>query len=311
MTSLISWEDFITALRDQQCVTEGQLEGAVWSMWHEGRIISDYHGKYNNYGEAIIPKAAAELGRRKSWLYNAWSMFRFFPSESLFQSHLNNYSTPTISAIVKALPRKSLTADEKDINVDEAASGAERGAMGVEKQLNAVMTPDQKEELGNASRAAAESLLSSSFTLGTLSTDVENPGEPDHLAPDHLAPDHLAPEEPFTDVENPDVPYHNPEWDAYEEPFTEKECKILWAYLKTGGCYITGGEPERCHFPVSKGAGADDSQVIPMTTEMHLAQHEGIDTFISMYGKMIILSLIRDRNYFFRLHMSQAEEGTR
>ena len=306
MTSLISWEDFITALRDQQCVTEGQLEGAVWSMWHEGRIISDYHGKYNNYGEAIIPKAAAELGRRKSWLYNAWSMFRFFPSESLFQSHLNNYSTPTISAIVKALPRKSLTADEKDINVDEAASGAERGAMGVEKQLNAVMTPDQKEELGNASRAAAESLLSSSFALGTLSTDMENPGEPDHLAPDHLAP-----EEPFTDVENPDVPYHNPEWDAYEEPFTEKECKILWAYLKTGGCYITGGEPERCHFPVSKGAGADDSQVIPMTTEMHLAQHEGIDTFISMYGKMIILSLIRDRNYFFRLHMSQAEEGTR
>ena len=283
MTSLISWEDFITALRDQQCVTEGQLEGAVWSMWHEGRIISDYHGKYNNYGEAIIPKAAAELGRRKSWLYNAWSMFRFFPTESLFQSHLNNYSTPTISAIVKALPRKSLTADEKDINVDEAASGAERGAMGVEKQLNAVMTPDQKEELGNASRAAAESLLSSSFTLGTLSTDMENP----------------------------DVPYHNPEWDAYEEPFTEKECKILWAYLKTGGCYITGGEPERCHFPVSKGAGADDSQVIPMTTEMHLAQHEGIDTFISMYGKMIILSLIRDRNYFFRLHMSQAEEGTR
>ena len=283
MTSLISWEDFITALRDQQCVTEGQLEGAVWSMWHEGRIISDYHGKYNDYGEAIIPKAAAELGRRKSWLYNAWSMFRFFPSESLFQSHLNNYSTPTISAIVKALPRKSLSADEKDINVDEAASGAERGAMGVEKQLNAVMTADQKEELGNASRAAAESLLSSSFTLGTLSTDVENP----------------------------DVPYHNPEWDAYEEPFTEKECKILWAYLKTGGCYITGGEPERCHFPVSKGAGADDSQVIPMTTEMHLAQHEGIDTFISMYGKMIILSLIRDRNYFFRLHMSQAKEGTR
>jgi hypothetical protein len=275
-------------------------------MWHEGRIISDYHGKYNNYGEAIIPKAAAELGRRKSWLYNAWSMFRFFPTESLFQSHLNNYSTPTISAIVKALPRKSLTADEKDINVDEAASGAERGAMGVEKQLNAVMTPDQKEELGNASRAAAESLLSSSFALGTLSTDMENPGEPDHLAPDHLAP-----EEPFTDVENPDVPYHNPEWDAYEEPFTEKECKILWAYLKTGGCYITGGEPERCHFPVSKGAGADDSQVIPMTPEMHLAQHEGIDTFISMYGKMIILSLIRDRNYFFRLHMSQAEEGTR
>ena len=306
MTSLISWEEFITDLREQQCVTEGQLEGAVWSMWHEGRIISDYHGKYNNYGEAIIPKAAAELGRRKSWLYNAWSMFRFFPSESLFQSHLNNYSTPTISAIVKALPRKSLTADEKDINVDEAASGAERGAMGVEKQLNAVMTADQKEELGNASRAAAESLLSSSFTLGTLSTDMENPGEPDHLAPDHLAP-----EEPFTDVENPDVPYHNPEWDAYEEPFTEKECKILWAYLKTGGCYITGGEPERCHFPVSKGAGADDSQVIPMTTEMHLAQHEGIDTFISMYGKMIILSLIRDRNYFFRLHMSQAEEGTR
>jgi len=204
------------------------------------------------------------------------------------------------------LPRKSLTADEKDINVDEAASGAERGAMGVENQLNAVMTAGQKEELGNASRAAAESLLSSSFTLGTLSTDVENPGEPDHLAPDHLAP-----EEPFTDVENPDVPYHNPEWDAYEEPFTEKECKILWAYLKTGGCYITGGEPERCHFPVSKGAGADDSQVIPMTTEMHLAQHEGIDTFISMYGKMIILSLIRDRNYFFRLHMSQAKEGTR
>ena len=283
MNSLMSWEDFISDLREQQCVTEGQLEGAVWSMWHEGRIISDYHGKYNDYGEAIIPKAAAELGRRKSWLYNAWSMFRFFPSESLFQSHLNNYSTPTISAIVKALPRKSLTADEKDIKVDEAASGAERGAMGVEKQLNAVMTADQKEELGNASRAAAESLLSSSFALGTLSTDMENP----------------------------DVPYHNPEWDAYEEPFTEKECKILWAYLKTGGCYITGGEPERCHFPVSKGAGADDSQVIPMTTEMHLAQHEGIDTFIAMYGKMIILSLIRDRNYFFRLHMSQAEEGTR
>jgi len=289
MNSLMSWEDFISDLREQQCVTEGQLEGAVWSMWHEGRIISDYHGKYNDYGEAIIPKAAAELGRRKSWLYNAWSMFRFFPSESLFQSHLNNYSTPTISAIVKALPRKSLTADEKDIKVDEAASGAERGAMGVEKQLNAVMTAGQKEELGNASRAAAESLLSSSFALGTLSTDMENPGEPDHLAPDHLAPDHLAP----------------------EEPFTEKECKILWAYLKTGGCYITGGEPERCHFPVSKGAGADDSQVIPMTTEMHLAQHEGIDTFIAMYGKMIILSLIRDRNYFFRLHMSQAEEGTR
>ena len=289
MNSLMSWEDFISDLREQQCVTEGQLEGAVWSMWHEGRIISDYHGKYNDYGEAIIPKAAAELGRRKSWLYNAWSMFRFFPTESLFQSHLNNYSTPTISAIVKALPRKSLTADEKDIKVDEAASGAERGAMGVEKQLNAVMTPGQKEELGNASRAAAESLLSSSFALGTLSTDMENPGEPDHLAPDHLAPDHLAP----------------------EEPFTEKECKILWAYLKTGGCYITGGEPERCHFPVSKGAGADDSQVIPMTTEMHLAQHEGIDTFIAMYGKMIILSLIRDRNYFFRLHMSQAEEGTR
>ena len=284
MNSLMSWEDFISDLREQQCVTEGQLEGAVWSMWHEGRIISDYHGKYNDYGEAIIPKAAAELGRRKSWLYNAWSMFRFFPTESLFQSHLNNYSTPTISAIVKALPRKSLTADEKDIKVDEAASGAERGAMGVEKQLNAVMTPGQKEELGNASRAAAESLLSSSFALGTLSTDMENPGEPDHLAPDHLAP---------------------------EEPFTEKECKILWAYLKTGGCYITGGEPERCHFPVSKGAGADDSQVIPMTTEMHLAQHEGIDTFIAMYGKMIILSLIRDRNYFFRLHMSQAEEGTR
>ena len=279
MNSLMSWEDFISDLREQQCVTEGQLEGAVWSMWHEGRIISDYHGKYNDYGEAIIPKAAAELGRRKSWLYNAWSMFRFFPTESLFQSHLNNYSTPTISAIVKALPRKSLTADEKDIKVDEAASGAERGAMGVEKQLNAVMTADQKEELGNASRAAAESLLSSSFALGTLSTDMENPGEPDHLAPDHLAPDHLAP----------------------EEPFTEKECKILWAYLKTGGCYITGGEPERCHFPVSKGAGADDSQVIPMTTEMHLAQHEGIDTFIAMYGKMIILSLIRDRNYFFRL----------
>ena len=290
MTSLMSWEDFISDLREQQCVTEGQLEGAVWSMWHEGRIISDYHGKYNNYGEAIIPKAAAELGRRKSWLYNAWSMFRFFPTESLFQSHLNNYSTPTISAIVKALPRKSLTADEKDIKVDEAASGAERGAMGVEKQLNAVMTADQKEELGNASRAAAESLLSSSFALGTLSTDMENPDVPYH---------------------NPDVPYHNPEWDAYEEPFTEKECKILWAYLKTGGCYITGGEPERCHFPVSKGAGADDSQVIPMTPEMHLAQHEGIDTFISMYGKMIILSLIRDRNYFFRLHMSQAEEGTR
>ena len=290
MTSLMSWEDFISDLREQQCVTEGQLEGAVWSMWHEGRIISDYHGKYNNYGEAIIPKAAAELGRRKSWLYNAWSMFRFFPSESLFQSHLNNYSTPTISAIVKALPRKSLTADEKDIKVDEAASGAERGAMGVEKQLNAVMTADQKEELGNASRAAAESLLSSSFALGTLSTDMENPDVPYH---------------------NPDVPYHNPEWDAYEEPFTEKECKILWAYLNTGGCYITGGEPERCHFPVSKGAGADDSQVIPMTTEMHLAQHEGIDTFIAMYGKMIILSLIRDRNYFFRLHMSQAEEGTR
>ena len=290
MTSLMSWEDFISDLREQQCVTEGQLEGAVWSMWHEGRIISDYHGKYNNYGEAIIPKAAAELGRRKSWLYNAWSMFRFFPTESLFQSHLNNYSTPTISAIVKALPRKSLTADEKDINVDEAASGAERGAMGVEKQLNAVMTADQKEELGNASRAAAESLLSSSFALGTLSTDMENPDVPYH---------------------NPDVPYHNPEWDAYEEPFTEKECKILWAYLKTGGCYITGGEPERCHFPVSKGAGAEYSQVIPMTTEMHLAQHEGIDTFISMYGKMIILSLIRDRNYFFRLHMSQAEEGTR
>jgi len=289
MNSLMSWEDFISDLREQQCVTEGQLEGAVWSMWHEGRIISDYHGKYNNYGEAIIPKAAAELGRRKSWLYNAWSMFRFFPTESLFQSHLNNYSTPTISAIVKALPRKSLTADEKDIKVDEAASGAERGAMGVEKQLNAVMTPGQKEELGNASRAAAESLLSSSFALGTLSTDMENPGEPDHLAPDHLAPDHLAP----------------------EEPFTEKECKILWAYLKTGGCYITGGEPERCHFPVSKGAGADDSQVIPMTPEMHLAQHEGIDTFVAMYGKMIILSLIRDRNYFFRLHMSQAEEGTR
>jgi len=285
----MSWEDFISDLREQQCVTEGQLEGAVWSMWHEGRIISDYHGKYNDYGEAIIPKAAAELGRRKSWLYNAWSMFRFFPTESLFQSHLNNYSTPTISAIVKALPRKSLTADEKDIKVDEAASGAERGAMGVEKQLNAVMTPGQKEELGNASRAAAESLLSSSFALGTLSTDMENPGEPDHLAPDHLAPDHLAP----------------------EEPFTEKECKILWAYLKTGGCYITGGEPERCHFPVSKGAGADDSQVIPMTPEMHLAQHEGIDTFVAMYGKMIILSLIRDRNYFFRLHMSQAEEGTR
>ena len=284
MNSLMSWEDFISDLREQQCVTEGQLEGAVWSMWHEGRIISDYHGKYNDYGEAIIPKAAAELGRRKSWLYNAWSMFRFFPTESLFQSHLNNYSTPTISAIVKALPRKSLTADEKDIKVDEAASGAERGAMGVEKQLNAVMTPGQKEELGNASRAAAESLLSSSFALGTLSTDMENPGEPDHLAPDHLAP---------------------------EEPFTEKECKILWAYLKTGGCYITGGEPERCHFPVSKGAGADDSQVIPMTPEMHLAQHEGIDTFIAMYGKMIILSLIRDRNYFFRLHMSQAEEGTR
>ena len=214
MNSLISWKEFITDLREQQCVTEGQLEGAVWSMWHEGRIISDYHGKYNNYGEAIIPKAAAELGRRKSWLYNAWSMFRFFPTESLFQSHLNNYSTPTISAIVKALPRKSLTADEKDIKVDEAASGAERGAMGVEKQLNAVMTADQKEELGNASRAAAESLLSSSFALGTLSTDMENPDVPYH---------------------NPDVPYHNPEWDAYEEPFTEKECKILWAYLKTGG----------------------------------------------------------------------------
>ena len=222
MTSLMSWEDFISDLREEQCVRVGQLEGAVWSMWHEGRIISDYHGKYNNYGEAIITKAAAELGRRKSWLYNAWSMFRFFPSESLFQSHLNNYSTPTISAIVKALPRKSLTADEKDINGDEAASGAERGAMGVEKQLNAVMTADQKEELGNASRAAAESLLSSSFALGTLSTDMENP----------------------------DVPYHNPEWDAYEEPFTEKECKILWAYLKTGGCYITGGEPERCQFPL-------------------------------------------------------------
>ena len=61
----MSWEDFISDLREQQCVTEGQLEGAVWSMWHEGRIISDYHGKYNNYGEAIIPKAAAELGRRK------------------------------------------------------------------------------------------------------------------------------------------------------------------------------------------------------------------------------------------------------
>ena len=284
MNSLMSWEDFISNLREQQCVTEGQLEGAVWSMWHEGRIISDYHGKYNDYGEAIIPKAAAELGRRKSWLYNAWSMFRFIPSESLFQSHLNNYSTPTISAIVKALPRKSLSADEKDINVDEAASGAERGAMGVEKQLNAVMTPGQKEELGNASRAAAESLLSSSFALGTLSTDVENP----------------------------DVPYHDPIPDGtFEEPFTEKECKMLWAYLKTGGCYITGGDPERCRFPVSKGAGADDSQVIPMTTEMHLAQHEGIDTFIAMYGKMIILSLMRDRNHFFRLHMSQAEEGTK
>ena len=55
--------------------------------------------------------------------------------------------------------------------------------------------------------------------------------------------------------------------------------------VKSSPCCVCGREPvDPAHFPISRGAGAADNDVIPLCRECHDEQHrDGVDTFHAKY----------------------------
>jgi len=272
----------IDTLKAQHKTTQDQTQGAVLSFWMEGQMIASLHDLHSHDGamKAISKKS----GISESYCYHAAAVFRQYDSQSKFEAHMNSFETPTIGGIINSLPSKRNKLNgEHSVELNRIAKKPERTVKEIERFIvNADLGESEKRELAGACYESGKRLMAEAMVLD--------------------------PDINITDADKAELS-NALESLPLSQTFTEKETKWIEGFRRSRGCAITGPGPvDLAHFPISKGAGAPDCNVIGLSHELHLESHGGIQTFIGKYYKELFAHEMQMTNEFIVWYMSQAEE---
>jgi len=262
----------------------------VYAKWDVGRVLND------NYPEGLpndeAEKIAGHYHRRDhKELYRWRTFYEMYPDRKLLDRAVHDRLGGQLTW--RGVRAVLLPKDTKDSNVVGGLDNQSEDILGVHEASTSRVSDYVKNGVPESQRGKA---------IASITTCIETSFEALRSLDSQAFVTLVDRSTDDTGVE------YDPAIDLPEDaPMTPKQLARLRSYLKYSPCYVTGARWDivLAHFPVSKGAGAGDEMVIPLSNTLHLEQQHqaGVKTFMERYGIIIINSLLRDRNRLFTYGM--------
>ena len=270
----------------------------VYSKWEIGRVLK------SNYPEGMTDLDAQKIAghyhrRDHKELYRWVTFFTMYPTRSSIEQAVNQKLNGKLTwrgVRAALLPKDTRNPDVvggKDNQVEEIMGFHEVSTARVQDYIQAGVDDKNRDEVV----ASLTKCIEVSFEA---LRSIDNQAQ---ITVDRST-DYVD------DVDNSEEHVDFPILDEY----TEKEIKMIRAYVRHSGCAVTGYREdtgvELAHFPVSKGAGAPDHMVIGLCTEEHRKQHQhGIKTYLSDFETLraILTTVMQQRNSLVVMYMGGAK----